>query len=296
VPAPTLIWLIVALIGMADGITLLVQGMSLEWSTEWRNILLLLAFLMLARLFRQRQMPEAARFTTALVQAVAFAHVGTIFTYLLMAASPFPMADPLFERADLALGFDWLAWFQWIEHHPTIRIVLALAYDSMIPQVFALVALFSFADPRRVDELLVAGALAIIIIFPFVYLLPSIGAFAPHGITGADWENDIIAMRSHTTLIISPTAGIVTFPSYHTVLGVLLVNTVRGQRWLFGPLLVLNALMIASVMNTGGHYLVDMLSGIAVGAVALGATQYLLALCSGKLPADENRSMAPMPT
>jgi hypothetical protein len=295
VSAQTLIWLIIGLIGVADSITLLVQRMALEWGAESRNIVLLLSFLLFARLLLWWQKPQAARFTIALIQALTFAHLGTIFTYALMAASPFPMADPLFERVDVALGFDWLAWFQWIVHHQTIHIILFLAYHSMIPQVFVLTAIFSYVNSSQVDEFLVAAILAVIIIFPFIYLLPSIGAFAPHGITGASWEADILTMRSHATHLIRPAEGIVTFPSYHAALGLLLVNMARGRWWLFGPLLVLNTVMMTSVMNIGGHYLVDLLGGIVVGAVALSAARYLLSLCTREATAKQAKSIDPMP-
>jgi len=276
--AGTLVWLIVFLIGLADSIVLSVQGMSLDWNDEWRGVLLLSLSLALSYLLKWRRQPQAARFTLTLTQFIAFAHVGTILTYALTAASPFPMADSLFEREDIALGFHWLPWFQWINRHSAINVLLVLAYNSMVPQFTILTALFSYDNAKRVDELLVASMVAIIIIFPVMYLLPSVGAFAPHGIAdGKNWETDILQMRSHTVFVIHPWEGIVTFPSYHTVLGILFINMARGIKWLFYPLLMLNALLMASVMNVGGHYLVDVVGGVAVAVLALSATQYLLA-------------------
>jgi hypothetical protein len=291
--ARTAIWLIIALIGLADCIALPMQGLSLDWASEWRNLLLLAVFFVLSLLLRWWQRPQAARFTGALIQALVFAHVGTIFTYALTAASPFPIADPLFERADVALGFDWMAWFQWINHHPTVRVILGLAYDSMMPQFLILIGIFAYIDTRRVDELLIASMLALIIIFPIMYLLPSVGAYAPHGIIGGNWEADILEMRSHAVLVIHPGEGIVTFPSYHTVLGILFTNMVRGRRLLFYPLLILNALLLASVMSAGGHYFVDLVSGVAVALVALGGTQYMLVRCSQEAKIVRDTSVAP---
>ena len=74
---------------------------------------------------------------------------------------------------------------------------------------------------------------------------------------------------------IGETDGIVFFPSYHTILAVLFANMARGRRW-FLPILLLNLLMIASVMSEGSHYGVDMLSGLALAFVVLGAVQFLL--------------------
>ena len=58
--------------------------------------------------------------------------------------------------------------------------------------------------------------------------------------------------------------GIVTFPSYHTVLAILFVYTHRGLRWTFPPVAVLNGLMLAAIPSVGGHYVVDMIGGALV--------------------------------
>ena len=287
--AQSLIWLIIALLGVADGIGLSAQGMSVDRDKEWAALLLILIPVALARLCLWRNNPHAARFATTLAQLIAFCHVGSLFTYALMAASPFQFADALFEHADLAIGFHWLAWFNWVNHHRIVHIILGLAFGSMVPQAFILTAFFAYMDAKRVDELLVAAMLAIIIICPIMYRLPSVGAYLPYGIVGGAWEADILALRSHTLLIINSVQGIVTFPSYHTVLGILLTNMALGRKWLFYPLLGLNCLLIASVPSQGGHYFVDMLTGVAVAFVALGATQFLLARCSQDPLLDGNR-------
>lgn len=294
--AQTVVWLIILLIAVGDGIALRLQGMSLDWTAEWHNLLLLPLFLALARLLEWLRQPQAARFTTVVTQALTAAHVGTILSYVLTAASPFPLADSLFDRADIALGFDWLAWFNWIDQHPVIHNILILSYNSMIPQFLIMIAVFSYASRKRLDELLVESILAIIIILPILYLLPSVGAFTSHGITGrGDWEIDILRMRSHAVLVVVPREGIVTFPSYHTIMGVLFINMARGSRRLFYPLLLLNALLMVSVMSVGGHYLVDMIGGIALGFVALGAARYLLARCSPEAMIMRDALAAPMP-
>jgi membrane-associated phospholipid phosphatase len=272
--ANALIWLIIVLISAADAFTLFNQHMSLDWHGESHNLLLFIVFMLLSWLLEKWRQPQAACFTTALTQCLVFAHAGTILTYALTAASPYPLADAMFDHADKALGFDWLAWFRWVDHHALVHRLLILSYDSMLPQLFLLLVIFSYVEPRRVQELILAGMLALIVICPIIYALPSIGAYAPHGIAaGVGWENDIRDMRSHAVFLIKPKEGIVTFPSYHTVLAVLFIHMGRGKGWLFYILLLLNALMSVSVMNAGGHYLVDMLGGIAVALVGIAATR-----------------------
>ncbi len=233
-------------------------------------------------------------------QLIAFMHIGVVFTYLLMAASPFPMADPLLERADVSLGFHWLSWFTWIDQHPMVRLILPLAYYSMGLQALVLITFYAYVNGERVDEAIIAGMMAIVVIFPLQYVLPSIGAFAPHGMTSVvNFEEDILSMRSHAVLTVDATKGIVTFPSYHTALAVVLTNMARGHKRMFYPLLALNFVLMISVMSVGGHYLVDLISGFAVAFVALGATQFLLSRCAQRPVATEKQSIrvhAPSPS
>ena len=62
--------------------------------------------------------------------------------------------------------------------------------------------------------------------------------------------------------------GIVTMPSYHTVMAVLLTYAFRRTGLVGYGIATLNLVMLLSIPPIGGHYLVDMLAG---GALALGA-------------------------
>jgi len=108
-------------------------------------------------------------------------------------------------------------------------------------------------------------------------LLPAVGAWSQHGVGIVEpWRADILALRSHALLTIGQTEGIITFPSFHATLGVLLANMARGRKW-FLPVLVLNLLLIASVMSEGSHYAVDMVSGLVLAWVALAMSRATLA-------------------
>jgi membrane-associated phospholipid phosphatase len=64
--------------------------------------------------------------------------------------------------------------------------------------------------------------------------------------------------------------GIVEFPSFHTAVGVLITYAFRHQsKFIFIPILILNILMIFSCLSHGGHFLVDILGGIIVAAIAI---------------------------
>ncbi len=194
-----------------------------------------------------------------------------------MAASPFPLADTLLSKADAALGVDRLAWLTWVNAHPSFHFVLKLAYASIPLQLVGLLVSFAYSDPGRIDELLLAGILSLAIATAIMVGLPAMGAWSPDSVDIVEpWRRDILALRSHTLLKLVETNGIIFFPSYHTVLGVLFANMARGRKW-FLPVLVLNLLLIASVVSEGSHYGVDMLSGLAVAWISLAVVRSILA-------------------
>lgn len=281
--AESLIWSLIAATGLLDVVLFAAQGMTV--TVHWSTALYLIGLWGGAKII-QRRNPPAARLASAFAQLFAFCQVGIWLTYIVMAASPFPLADQLLSRWDAALGFDWPAWFAWIHAHPIMHYILVQAYASVPLQLLLLMLYFAFVNVDRVDELLLATILAIMIIVPINFLLPAVGAWSQHGVGIEPWRSDILALRSHALLAVDRTQGIMTFPSFHTVCGVLLMNMARGRRW-FVPVLVLNVLLIASVMSVGAHYGVDMLSGLAVSWVAIAAARSMLAWCKS-LP-TENR-------
>ncbi len=270
-----LIWSIIAVTGVVDAILIVADGMTI--GSYWPQVIFALCMCGLSIIFLR--IPSISLLLVSIAQICSFSLVGGYLTYAALAASPFPMVDALLSRADGALGFDWLAWFGWVNAHPKLHFVLAHAYASCPIQIFGLLLYFSYADAGRVHEFILAGMLSVIIIVPIMVLLPAVGEPSHHvGGVNERWAHDILALRSHTLLVIAQTDGIIFFPSFHTVLGVLFANMARGQNW-FLPMIVLNLLMIASVMSEGAHYAVDMLSGLVVAFVALGATRFLLGRC-----------------
>src|SRR5208283_1718480 len=81
---------------------------------------------------------------------------------------------------------------------------------------------------------------------------------------------DLNALRSGSLPVVNLQRldGLITFPSFHTAVAVLLIYAARGT-----PALVLatviNALMILSTFTEGGHYLVDVVAGAAVALLAI---------------------------
>src|SRR5581483_5228198 len=151
----------------------------------------------------QRRNPAASRLAVAGAQVIVFTHVGAILTYGAMAATPFPMADPVLSRWDRALGFDWLGWFAFVHAHPALHLVLAVAYASVSVQMLGLLVYFAYFDAARLNELLVAAVAITLVMVP----LPAVGAWSQHGVGVEPWRADILGLRAHTMRTIGDTQG-----------------------------------------------------------------------------------------
>jgi len=271
--ARTLIWWVIAATALADLLLLDSEGMTV--SLQWRAVLGTLILLAVSAAYRRRS-PIISTTALSATQLVMFSYAGAVLTYVTTAASASrPLSDDLLARADLALGFDWFAWFAFVNGHPWLKVPLALAYGSIPLQLMLLFGYMAFKDPRRANEFLLATMLSAILLAPIMAALPAVA----HTISAIEpWRDDTLALRAHTLKQIGAVEGIVTFPSFHTTLAVLFTNTVRGRRW-FRAVLILNALMIASVFSEGAHYFVDVLGGLALAVVAIAAARFLLARC-----------------
>ena len=70
-------------------------------------------------------------------------------------------------------------------------------------------------------------------------------------------------------------AGIVSFPSYHTILALLLPYAARGSGRPGAVLLLWNLAMMPSIVPIGGHYLTDQLGGTALTCAVIAADRAL---------------------
>jgi membrane-associated phospholipid phosphatase len=271
-----LIWPAILLIGISDIIVLISQGMSVDWALIWPMILVASALVVVSVICQWLRRYQVSRAVSAFAQIISIGILSSILSYALMAASPYPMADPLFMRADAAIGFDWLSWFSWVDSHPKVYLILRYAYESVRFQLLLVVIVLSYIDRDRVDEFFIYIIISLCITCVVMFFIPAIGAFSAHHVGVEPWKNDTIALRDHHLLIIKHLDGIITFPSFHTASGVLFIYIERHHKWLLYPLIIINVIMIASVLTEGAHYLVDVIGGLAVGFASLAITRSLL--------------------
>jgi hypothetical protein len=120
-------------------------------------------------------------------------------------------------------------------------------------------------------------------------VLPAAGAWPYYALTAADSPNVMPAVSeswpvfyglrdgSFRSLVAVGSQGIITFPSLHAGLGVILIAgawPVPVLRWAF---LALNLAMLAATPIDGSHYLIDVWAGIAMALLCILAARALAA-------------------
>jgi hypothetical protein len=200
----------------------------------------------------------------------ALMSTGVVLSYL-AASCALPLQDEMMERLDRVVGFDWLPWHDAILGHPALSWLLSIAYYSLHPQGALSVMYFAVSGrTERIRELLLLAGVTLAATVSISAIWPTLGPFAAHGGGDVAYLRDVLALRAggpwHFKL--SEMEGIVTMPSYHTVLAVLFTYAFRRTGLVGYAVATLNVVMLLSIPPIGGHYLVDMLVG---GALALGA-------------------------
>lgn len=226
--------------------------------------------------FRYR---EAARTFAWLALLAAFVAAAGILSYLCVTLR-LPLIDDALIRLDGHLGFDWPAVYDRIRAHPALQRALAFAYDSAQWQLIGIPIWLGLT--RRDDDLsefvtlfMLTSMMVLLISTPF----PAASAFLhfrvsdPVALSGV---SDFVRLRDGTLRVIDLAAlqGMVSLPSFHTVLGVLFAYALRRVRVVAPFALLFNGWMIVSTPTQGGHYLVDVLAGLLVAFAAIFALRY----------------------
>lgn len=224
---------------------------------------------------------------TAFLQMTLFTILGVVLAYLLAALGG-PSWDEWLAVADARLGLDWPAILAVADRLPVpILLVAGLAYHSLVVQmVGCIVVLAATARLERlrtaVAAAIVAGAVTILL----SGLLPAVGnLFDPaHYRTlwpSVAWQDRdlVLGLRDGAVreLDLSHMTGIVSFPSYHAALPVILFWGLYPVTPLRVPAAIWAGLTIVATPLFGGHYGVDVLAGLLLAVLALAVARRLAA-------------------
>jgi hypothetical protein len=263
-------WGFVLLLGATDFFGAELSGLSF---VNWRNALLSVGFLAAIGLAydysgRNQRLADVGNYAALWV---AFSAAGSIFTYV-VATMRLPLCDARLSSLDAALGFHWTSWFYCVAHHPFFKLTLTIAYASMLPQIVGSILYFAHThQTNRNREFLAIAMISLVTTTLISGLLPATGPFLPGH--QPEFSKLLITIRAGSATIFSldDMQGIVTMPSYHTVIAMVLIWVHRPPSRSFSVAAILNSLMLLAVPSAGNHYLSDMLAGavVAAGSIAL---------------------------
>ncbi|MDE3061021.1 MAG: phosphatase PAP2 family protein [Pseudomonadota bacterium] len=200
-----------------------------------------------------------------------------------------PLMDGPLVAIDQMSGFDWRTYIAWINTHPLLGDFLTFSYQSFSLQLVLLLCLLFIYDhsahgQRFVLVFLVSATACALLSAAF----PAAGGYVYYDIDVANYpqlhpaaarihEATLLALRQHElSKITFPMQGIVTFPSFHASLAVLLLYAaipLRRFRLITHPL---NLAMLFSTPVDGGHYLIDVVAGVLIALLAIGMAERML--------------------
>jgi hypothetical protein len=240
----------------------------------------------------ERWDPRVSCSLAAIAQIILLISILTPLTYLATSIG-LPLWDTSLLIYDRALGFDFLNYLDFINHHPQLMQILSPAYNSITWQLFAIGIVVPVAGCyRRTGEAICAFMIALLATTCISAFVPAIGVYGTLGLSASDFPyfepngyydtlRDAPLLRDGQlrALNLLRLVGVLTFPSFHAASATLYMWAFWPLSWLRPIIIPLNIIMIAATPLGGGHYLVDVIAGIIVAVLAILATQVI----SGRL-------------
>lgn len=190
-----------------------------------------------------------------------------------------PLVDGDLAAIDAFFGIDVGRAVRAFAGHPALITALSYAYNFSPPAVILSIAIALFAGRRALAWEMVATLVVSMQVVAIVsVLLPAIGAMHHFGLeylqgNGLPRGAGIYHLAAFETARsgldpvfgIEDMAGLVTFPSFHTVLALMLAQALAPGRlkWLG---VAASAVVIVSTIPIGGHYVIDLVAGFAIWA------------------------------
>jgi len=211
-----------------------------------------------------------------------------LFMYLATATNR-PLMDSDFAAIDAGLGFDWVSTVRLLNSSPAAASILMYTYH-VVGQLMVLILFFLALSPYSDDLMEYIAVIAVSAVFTGVLMLafPTAGAYAFYkpshevysnftGVGGLLHLQTLNDLRSGNPFLfqMSKVTGLVSFPSFHCALGVMLVYGFRRIRWLACFVGMVIAIMIPATIPEGGHHFSDAIAGILVGFASIAIVRAL---------------------
>ncbi|WP_083435686.1 phosphatase PAP2 family protein [Sphingopyxis sp. C-1] len=232
--------------------------------------------------------------------------------YLIYSAGRgFPLIDAQLYAADQWLGFDWLTMLHRFGDYPALVHWTRIAYDQAgIQAMLALPVLILARQNDRLMKLLAATFLSLVAVHLIAVLLPAVGAYGYLQLTAADHPQMALSSEGRTVVHVmqlrtgalfdlnrSSIMGLITFPSFHTIMAIQAAWAfwrIPALRW---PAVGFNLLVWIGTLFHGSHHLTDTFAGAIVAGVSVYAACALTTVVRNRLyPGDRRFDQSPRST
>ncbi|WP_197500447.1 phosphatase PAP2 family protein [Caballeronia udeis] len=280
-------WIIVTFISLIDAFWLGLSGHSVNWASILVTCRGAAMLICLAAILRALNGVSRYRLVTAKLHygrvsdtaawcalLVCFVSATCVLSYLCVSINA-PLIETRLIAFDRAFGFDWVAFYKWVQAHPYVKKAFQFSYASGQWQLVALPLILSlFGRREAVSEfffLLLIGSIYLLLIStPF----PATSAFIHFNVddpSATATVSDFALLRNGSLQMIdiATAQGLVSIPSFHTALAVLFTYSLRRLRLLFCIAIPLNVVMILSTPTQGGHYLADVIAGLVLSVLTV---------------------------
>ncbi len=281
--------LVIAVLALLDVVWMTLGGFSFVWSGLVRAggaTSILLGFYYYYKVKRAEENIAAVILWTAIL--IAFSVVAVLSSYL-FASLNFSFRDSAFVAFDQAIGVDWLAMVRFVEHHPWLGAIMKPVYLSSMPLIAFTMIYLGLTGRKEGLEVFLTSLLITCLVTIFLSgLLAAKGPYASLNVPldfvrdfkpvvsaggpGSTWFEHVMGLRdgSYRLLDLAQCEGIITFPSFHAVMSVLMILALWGEGGFVRLAVFFNMLILITVPLEGNHYLADILAGslLAVGVWA----------------------------
>jgi hypothetical protein len=235
---------------------------------------------------RIRKCPELGAMFNGAAFLVAFSASSIILNQMLLTVAG-TRIDATLAWIDRQFGVDWPALMNFVSLHSVADWILQLAYVSVGPQItMLLLALGLTKQPEQIYKFCLVLSLATIITMGFWAIFPSFGAFSVYELPekinlhlavalDSKYAHHLVARLANGPGRISPSedGGLIGFPSFHSVMALVVVWYSRYLPRLWWPAVVLNLVVLVATPIQGGHHVVDVFGGICVLILSICLTE-----------------------
>lgn len=222
--------------------------------------------------YRQAEQLACALFIVFWMGLVSDLHIYPMF---LAGRLPGEFCDAQLAACDRLLGIEVIDITAWIGAHPWLKEPLDQIYYTLVfLMTAALLATTLTGRLRAAQEYVIACVCAVALTFPLFAHFQALGPWTYYGYTPATYQDEYLrvfhALKTEPvfTMDLGYTNGLITFPSFHTILALLAGLTLWSVPYLRWLGLTWALLIVVSTLTTGTHYVVDVIAGAGVAAAS----------------------------